>query len=62
MATENVSKLLPFVVVGARSGQAAVSKLVAYAIVNNNTPGPPPTPRRRMRVAAFVGRVRSPQP
>ena len=59
MATENVTKLIPFVVAGARSGQANVSKLVAYAIVNHNTPGPPPTPRRRMRVAAFVGRIRS---
>ena len=39
MATENVSKLLPFVVVGARSGQANVSKLVTYYIVNNNGAG-----------------------
>lgn len=55
MATENVSKLIPFVIVGARTGQVNVSKLVAYVIVNNNPPAPPPSSRRRMRVAAVVG-------
>jgi hypothetical protein len=62
MATENVSKLVPAVIVGARSGQVSVTKLVAYAIVNSSTPGPPPTARRRMRVSALVGRFRSPAP
>jgi len=58
MATENVSKLIPFVVVGAQPGQANVSKLVAYAIVNTNTPPAPPTGRRRMRVSAITGSFR----
>jgi hypothetical protein len=59
MATENVSKLIPFAVVGAPQGTVSVSKLVAYAIVNGSAPAPPPTARRRMRVAAVVGRTRS---
>jgi hypothetical protein len=58
MATENVSKLIPFVVVGTPSGDVAVSKLVAYAIVNTNTPPAPPTGRRRMRVSAITGSFR----
>lgn len=59
MATENVSKLIPFVMVGAPAGQVSVSKLVAYAIVNGNTPGPPPVSVRRQAASILYGKTRA---
>jgi len=57
MATENVSKTLPFVLIGTPTGDVSVTKLVMYAIVNTDTPPTPPPANRRMRVSANVGRI-----
>jgi hypothetical protein len=57
MATENVTKMIPFVAVGTTTGDVGVSKLVIYAIVNTNTPAPPPTPVRRARVSLIYGKT-----
>lgn len=58
-ATLNVSKVLAGVVVGAPTASVGVTKVVAYAIVNTDTPPSPPPPRRRQACSIVYGKTRA---